>query len=195
MARTEQETIYLIGEKMENEFTTDKSKLCNLIKKLCSDYTNGYGPKPIPVTIDEQITQLLKAITKNSSLREVLANQMVSNTPRLSRVFIAYAERMTAYAVRKNDIHFLEFAMFALTLASGDSREIQMLFPLFFHSCKLLGLDAEKFFTDSSAYFTSKQLQNEAKTFPSRFDNDKSLKAMGYEIIQKGGSIRYSRTW
>lgn len=166
-----------------------------ILVQLDSELTVGYGPKPIPLELDERVLAFIMHYLHSSE--KARENLKTLFNLEIVRTFLAFAERMASYAIRKNDPTILQHGLYALAIVPSsieDVREMIILLGLFSNSCKLLNLDENKVFQDA-AQFADSFLRTQIVNFPKRDDKHKSLKAMGYIVSEDEGGFRYKRTW
>jgi hypothetical protein len=156
------------------------------------DANQGYLPRAIPTSRDDEIARLLS---------QVLAEDRVAQFARQvgeghSAVLRAFAERMATAAVRRQDPALLRLGMIALLLPwpGPDSRETLLIFPLFYDAIQRIGFDGESFIA------AIRQLVGDQPIAPfvqflQRSEPSKSLEAMGYAVGSDQDGFRYVRNW
>jgi len=147
----------------------------------------GYGPRPIPVRHDEEITELLRS-SKLSDLVGLVTRDHFE-------VLRCYAERMASQAARSKDPATLQLGLAALGLADlGGSRNALTVLPLFYHAAMTIGVVPGRLFRTVAAMLGG-EAGSVLESFPDRSEEDRSLEAMGYRVGQDAGGFRYERTW
>ncbi|MEM1166281.1 MAG: hypothetical protein AAGI30_08325 [Planctomycetota bacterium] len=162
----------------------------HILKKLGSEYTHGYSPRPIPCVIDVEIELLVDAIAGDHELRNSLnINQEHGFS------FLAYAERMASLAVREHSPSILSKGLAALGIGSRfvDVRDAVLILALMYDSTSKLGLE---FSTISSDIGLNEDdaLKVYVDTFPSRSARGRSIQAMGFIESEDDGGFRYIST-
>jgi hypothetical protein len=111
-------------------------------------------------------------------------------------VLRAFAERMASAAVRNGDQGLLRKGLIALLLSSRspDFRDTLMIFPLFYHAARRLGLDLGPFL-DSIRQTIGDPFSAPFAEFLKRPETNKSLQVMGYAEGADNDGFRYIRNW
>jgi hypothetical protein len=168
--------------------------LDELLKRLGSEYTFGYGPTPIPSAIDEEVVCLLNLVLGLAPAQHELVLKKMTEDHGF--VFLAYAERMASQIVREQQPTSLCPAMTAIALAIQliYVKEALPVISLLFHSIEKLGSRA------CEQILSASPLKNEAlheylDEFTRRAADDRSIEAMGYVEGRDSDGFRYIRTW
>jgi hypothetical protein len=163
------------------------------IEFLGSEATDGYGPSQIPSVIDDGVRSLLRAIfPDDGSVRTDIISRLVE---RHGFVFVAFGERMAAYAVRTTLGNFLHEGIRALSLASCllYYKEVVPIVSLLHRAAQKIGLDAHSLFV--GVPYPNNQFQSAVEGFAGRDEADRSVEAMGYVEAQDQEGFRFNRTW
>lgn len=162
------------------------------IEKLKARNNPGAGNLPIPSTWDQMLSEV---VTKFIEAQPNERSRIVSLfTDQHSFTFIAFAERMAAYAVRTGSKEKLFEGLAALVLDGGkfDSREnITVMAPLYDAALKI-GVNPETLFTQA-ADLASNEVSDVLRTFPSRPDESKSLICMQFVESEDEDGFIYER--
>ncbi len=164
------------------------------VEKLKGRSNPGAGNLPIPSAWDEMLSEV---VTKFMEAQTVERRRIFSLfTDQHSFTFIAFAERMAAYAVRIGSTKKLFEGLAALVLDGSkfDSREnITVMAPLYDAALKI-GADPETLFTQA-ADLAPNEVSEVLRTFPSRPDESKSLICMQFVESEDQDGFLYERVW
>ena len=164
------------------------------IEKLKSGNIPGAGKLPIPSARDQMISEV---VTKFSEAQPAERRKIsLLFTDKHSFTFIAFAERMAAYAVRIGSSEKLFEGLAALVLDGGkfDSREnITVMAPLYDAALKI-GADPESLF-NQAADLALNEVSDVLRTFPNRPDESKSLICMQFVESEDQDGFIYERVW
>lgn len=114
----------------------------------------------------------------------------------LSRVLLAFAERMASLGVRLSSRDYLVSGLLALA-AEGwnrEPREDLSILSLLHDAAIRIGVDPREAFQEVLPYAT-KSVANSLQRFLQRKEEDKSIEAMGYRAAEDSDGFRYKRTW
>lgn len=166
----------------------------DILISLASDRTNGYGPRPIPDEVDEDVRMLVGYLGDAApASRDALLSLM---TERHGFVFLAFAERMAALAVRSGNPQFVCEGLDAVVLGSRliYFKEALPALSLLYRSLTSLNLDAAGFFAGAVSS-GDEPFDSLVRGFPARDENDRDIEAMGYIESRDQNGFRYARTW
>jgi hypothetical protein len=166
----------------------------NVLQRLGSEYTHGYGPAAIPSAIGDEVAEVIASLVASDAAgRRAIMRQM---TEVHGFVLIAFAERMASRAVRENEPDFIAKGLSALAIAAGlvYIKEALPVVSLLLRSIDKLGLDARSVFRRASG-FGNNELDRFLEEFPHRSKEDRSIEAMGYVEAEDLDGFRYKRTW
>lgn len=164
-----------------------------VLRRLGSEYTYGYGPTPIPSLIDEEVAQLLNSLLAFvPEQRGLFLEQM---TEAYGFVFLAYAERMASQIIREQQPRVLREAMTAIAIAIQlvDVRDVLPVISLLSHSTEELGLEPLQQMRFASS-LKNKTLDEYVDEFAARSADARRIEAMGYVKGQDSDGFRYFRT-
>ncbi len=156
---------------------------------------NGYLDFEIPNALDEHVRLFVNEWVAATDEDKVLVSQMMDRVH--SSVLSAYAERMSALAVREKDMGVLREAVLALGLAflsAWDDRDTLTVMPLPWHSAKLLETDPKALF-EKCANELDGRLAEALRMFSNRDSQNQTIECMGYRIGSNDGGFVYERTW
>lgn len=169
-------------------------QLIDLLKRLESEYTDGYGASRIPSVIDAEIGETV-------SLMQALAPDKLSAiqsqmTEELGLVLLAYAERAATRMVRENDILIAQGAMYAIAVATNLTyiKNALPVISLLYRSMAKLGTEPERLLL-LPIKIVNNRLDEYLIEFVNRSDEDKSIEAMGYIEGEDDDGFHYIRTW
>jgi len=167
-----------------------------LLEFLGSDSMDGYGLKPIPSKIDDDVRDLLSSfVGLDASSRHAILAKM---TEVHGFVLCAFAQRMAAYAVRTNTVKHIINGLRALEIAFNipvfDPREVVLVFSLLYRSVMKLGLDPRAIFANT-VRIEGERFDEFVKGYLDQPEEDRTIKNMGYiESCDEDGFL-YQRTW
>ena len=154
----------------------------------------GYGFQPIPSERDEQISNLLRAWQQldASARRPAIAPISKGNLSTL----LCYSERMACLAVRTFQQEYLLLGLLANGLDNWqtDFRENVIILALHYDAAGQIGVPPAGVF-NAAAHLLPEQSSRGLRAFLRRSDDDRSLKAMGYEAGRDNEGFRYRRIW
>ena len=154
---------------------------------------SDYEGRPLPCPLDGAVNALLWAfIGASSSERDRLGLEV---DPALSRVLLAFAERMASMAVRLTSAANVFIGLVALA-AEGRKTDPQANLAALsvLHDAALrIGVDPREAF-DEALPFTTKVSAGAFDGFLQRPAEDKSLEAGGYRAGADKDGFRYERT-
>lgn len=166
----------------------------DVIEFLGSSQTNGYGPMPIPVGIDDDIHDILLPFFRNGQGN---GNAWTSHiTERHGFVLMAYAERMASRAIRESrkDLLFESLSALALATPVVYIKEAIPIVGLILHSAHKLGVSPQDLLMDRKR-IPSMVVDNLIMEYEERQEEDRSIEAMGYIEGVDADGFRYVRTW
>ena len=169
-------------------------QLSELLERLGSEYTHGYGPSPIPSGIDAEVDDVITSFIK---MDERGRNEILSQMKEAHGfVFVAFAERMASCAVRERRSHLIERGLSALAIAVNlvYYKETLPAVSLLYHSASQLGLGTREFLA-SSDFLRNDVLNGFITDFLDRTEEDRGIEAMGYVEDEDRDGFRYRRTW
>jgi len=160
------------------------------LEPLNLDQNLGYGPKPIPVSRDQEIGDLLSRCIASQTLARLHRSIQDGH----AMVLRAFAERTASAAVRSGSATQLRIGLVALllTLDGAEARDGWTILPLFYDAIARLRLDPSVFI-ESVRQTIGDRLVVPFAEFLRR--SDKSLKAMGYSAGTDADGFRYVRNW
>lgn len=155
---------------------------------------HGYGPLPIPVQRDDQISSLIEEWKCLDALERTEASCSVTEDQ--AATLLAYSERMATLAVRVRSRDVILLGLLALGIDGwrSDWRENTLVLCLHFDASKRIGTAPESTFRDA-ARFLSPRVAQALQEFLKRSEEDRSLEAMGYKVGMDRDGFRYQRTW
>ena len=165
-----------------------------VLRRLGSDYTHGYGPAPIPSIIDSEVSELVALlVAANGPERHDVLCRMAEVH---GFVLVAFAERMASYAVRRQEPGLIARSLSALAIAVDllYVKEALPVVSLLYRSIQKLGLDPRDVFADNGGYGNA-VLDRFLGDFLRRSDEDRTVEAMGYVEGSDPDGFRYKRTW
>jgi hypothetical protein len=169
-------------------------QLNEIIDSLGSERTKGYGPRPIPSDIDDDVRTVVQAIAREHG--GARADIIARLTEVHGLVLNAFAERMAAYAVRNGQARHIQEALDALAIALPlvDYREVIPILALLFHSAEKIGLDARTAF-EAAMVRADAAFQRMAGGFLTVDEESRSIATMCYIESTDQDGFRYKRTW
>jgi hypothetical protein len=153
----------------------------------------GYFRMAIPSEWDDKIAQQIT----NSLSANVLAEIANKTEQRHWDILLYFAERAATLAVRRKDPKLLKLGLIAASLSlslAPDWRDVLLVFPVLYHAAGMLGVDPAQLFREVGVLFGG-EVESDLIDFLQRSDEDKSLKAMGYQLVQEPDGVRFKRTW
>jgi hypothetical protein len=165
----------------------------DMLPFLDSKATDLYGPRPIPCDIDQAVREFVEAIAQSDE--ETRSTIFALMNEQHGFVLLAFAERMAAYAVRKQDPSFLAEGLTALAFAYRLVywKEVIPILSLVFRSAQKLGVDETKVLSLPPAADAS--FARMLREFMARDPQTRDIKDMGYIESSDEGTFRYARTW
>jgi hypothetical protein len=172
----------------------DRTKLKKMINELEADRNEGYGSKPLLSKTDEIFLQLLHYVKTDASkgmLSWIVSQLNASHF----FVFLAFAERMATWAVRKRQTDFIQDALIAMTMVAnlGDMREATAVLSLLYDAALRLNTKPKKLFALIYKYCND-EMTEFFMNFINRSEEDKNIEGMGYIFKTENGGM-YTRTW
>ena len=160
---------------------------------LLTEKNRGAGQSPIPSSLDHYISQLIETYITTSPSQQHTISEAFSDEH--SFVFLGYAQRMAALAVRDKSpsVIYKGLAALALENARFDVRENMIVMATLLHSARKIGINPKKLFEDAARLATDEELIEALRNFPDRSDRDNILEVMGYEETTAPDGFRYKR--
>jgi hypothetical protein len=164
-----------------------------LLLRLGSEATTGYGRLPIPNPLDDEVRQLLGYISSADEATRTAVIGLLGEHHGF--VFCAFAERMANFAVRTGEPRYLGEAVVALAIADRliDQRECLLVLAPLYHATTRIGIDPVALFV--APVFAGDLFREYLSDFPRRPEESRSLAAMGYVESSDADGFRYKRTW
>lgn len=155
----------------------------------------GYGPRPIPQPLDLEICEWLRDWRKldDPSRRDVTEEIVDARRSTL----LAFSERMASLAVRRDDRELIVLGLLALGLDGwqrADWRDNALIVALHYDAAHRCGIAPDEIFEEAAALLPPEPAKF-IRRFPRRSEEDKSLKAMGYQAGADADGFRYQRNW
>jgi hypothetical protein len=151
-----------------------------------------YYSHPIPSEMDENLSEVIGGYLSldNETFESIVSGIEGDN----ARVLGLYAERMASLAVRQHSAAPIRNGLIALIIYSRtqDSRDVMLILSLLHDASIKVAGDANEIFHEISSLVCGEKLLN---NFLARSDEDKSIKAMGYEESCNEDGFLYMRTW
>ena len=166
----------------------------DVLTTLASSKTDGYGPRPIPDPIDDDVRNLIDyARGSDPETRNALVSLMAE---RHGFVLLAFSERMASLGVRTGEARFVREGLEAAALGSHlvYYKEAVPALSLHYRTLMKLNVDPAKFF-DGIAGLGGWQFDSLLKDFLKRSEQDRTIEAMGYSEGKDQDGFRYVRTW
>jgi hypothetical protein len=170
------------------------SDTVDLLLYLASDVTDGYGPRPIPSSIDEKVSELIASFEAMDAIGRRAALSIMEQ--RHGFVLIAFAERMSSLSVRTKRQDLIVSALSALAIAAKlvYFKEAMPVMSLLYRSVQKLGQNPRCILSNLGS-LADQQFSEFVNNFLKRSEEDRSIEAMGYEETSDADGFRYSRTW
>jgi hypothetical protein len=152
----------------------------------------GYGNKPLPDPLDEQIARLVERIVEGpDELHEAVREDL---SPMQAQFLLGYGERMASFAVRMSSPSLLENGLLAIGLAAEKLyfKDVVLVLTLYERSAELLGVDPVGLFERAAARVGAPQYIFD---FPKREPANRDLSSMGYEEQETSDGFLYVRNW
>jgi hypothetical protein len=171
-----------------------QEQIRDLAIDLAGPRSKGYGLRPIPCDLDDEIGTLVDTFANaTASERKTLTDAF---GPEQAFGLMAYAERMAILAVRNRSPDLLKNGLLALVLEGFklDARENIMRLALLDHSALKIGMNPEQLFEEAARSATGEAIQH-LREFAGRSVEDKSIESMGYSEETTADGFGYSRNW
>lgn len=156
--------------------------------------TEGYGPKPIPNTLDMMISEVIDCWRLLDEQERIQEAEAISDDQRAA--LLAYSERMASNAVRLKSRLDLVRGIIALAIDGWrfEWRENVMLVSLHFNSANKIGVSPQDLFLEASNCL-SEQVKDALLAFLRRKPEDQKIEAMGFRESSDSDGFRYERVW
>lgn len=152
----------------------------------------GYGNRPLPDPLDEQIAGLVERVTEApDEVRQAVRAEL---TQMQGQFLLGYGERMASLAVRMESAKLLENGLLAIGLAAEKLyfKDVVLVLTLYERSAELLGVDAVELFERAAVPVDAPEY---VRDFPKREEPERDLTAMGYEEQETPEGFLFVRTW
>lgn len=162
-----------------------------LVSRLGSEATFGYGLRAIPDPLDDDIRQFVSVLTSaDEAYRAALIGLMGEHH---GFVLKAFADRMTTLAVRAGDRRHLNEAVVALAIAARliDPRDCFVVLAPLYDAAQRIGADPGSTFV--APPFAEELFSPLLEAFPHRAEEDRSLAAMLCVESTDADGFRYKR--
>ena len=162
-----------------------------LLKEIIENRIKGYLSEPFMHDQDIRIIELIKR--QMNMMKIDIRNMVDSIDVKYRFMFLCFAERMAIYSVRKMSKEYLIYAVWAMfiQIELGDIRDSLTVMSLLYDASIKLNIPFEEFKNPKFSSFFNEQLDK----FINRNEENKKIKAMGYEEVGSGDSFFYRRTW
>jgi hypothetical protein len=163
-----------------------------ILKELLTPKYHGYGNLPIPSPLDNDITEFIDCFIDLEKEERDFFQGQIKNQHKFG--FLAYAERMASYAVRKKSSKEIVLGLMAIFLQTGlgDPREDIIIYALLYDATCKIGENPNSVFLKASEKFNF-SFVSEIHSFLNRTKKDKSIKSMGFKRGSDKDGFRYIR--
>jgi hypothetical protein len=164
------------------------------IEQLKNINVSGYGSRPIPCGLDNEISALVDEFISTSAQQRIeLASSCTDN---VRFALLAFAGRMASLAVRDGSRQALARALTALTIEGwrSDARENLLVVAIIYDAAVRISVSPAGLFLEAAA-IAPKPIADELRAFLGRPGEDQKIEAMGYKTEGTGSDFKYVRTW
>lgn len=158
-----------------------------LVLEIEQELPSITGFLPLPNTVDEKCSRLVKMYAANPDARAAIRS---AGTPEQYRVMLVYCVRMAVLCVRSRDENLLFLALVAHAVEDfrWDPRDNMVMLALVHHSAGKLGVDSAALFARVAA-----MASNGAAEYLRRAPL--SLASCGYTEVDGPDGFSYDRSW
>ena len=153
-------------------------------------HKGNYFWEPIPIALDDELLELVtEFIAADETARDRLLNEL---TNRHRQLLASFAVRLASIAVRSGDPERVLTGLIALWLGlPEDDREAVMDVAPLYHAALKLGADPTELFERASTVASDETFHQFLRSFLSRSEHDKSLRALGYHEAEGPDGFRF----
>lgn len=164
-----------------------QKKLENILEDVRK---TGYWKLPVPSDIDASIREIIRLYRQaNNEEKNKIKSDLSEG---VARLLLFFSERMATFTLRTGSQEVFDDGLMALEIAYDlvDLAEILICFSLYYDVSQKHGLSFKPF---EGNEISSREALN---GFLSRVEEDKSIEAMGYSIINDDSNQpTYKRNW
>lgn len=163
----------------------------SLYNNLRTALKSEYFKDSIPSENDENISSDLNLLLKKQNIESLVHVSLSVNDYRVLGLF---AERMASLALIQNEPLRIKLGLLALLIysISQDPRDVVLVLSLLYDAILRLELVPEAIFDEVEKVFGKTNL---FKNFLSRPVEDRSIDAMGYDLLSENNGFLYKRNW